>query len=81
MGTPRSTYLRGAGAVIEGTLRKLQYYGNPEDWGDDAPHVYSNTRLDDHRYDAFRRYYEAATGTKMGTAGLNPRQQNRHALW
>ena len=53
-------------------FRKLQHYGNPDDWGDWAPHVAKNTADPKHAYESYRDYYAAKTGQAPETKRLSP---------
>ena len=64
--------LRGILETYKEGFRKLWHYGNPEDWGDWAPHVAKNTADPKHAYESYRDYYAAKTGQAPETKRLSP---------
>ena len=65
--------LRGILDTYKEGFRKLRHYGNPEDWGDWAPHIRGNTADPKHSYRWYANYYAAKSppsgiGTGAGRA-------------
>ena len=58
--------LRGILDVSEESFRELRHVGNPENWGDFAPHVAKNTADPKHSYPWYANYY-AAKSPPSGT--------------
>jgi hypothetical protein len=65
--------LRGILQAGEEGFRELRHVGNPEEWGDWAPHIRGNTADPKHGYKSYRDYYAAKSGQQAPeTKRLSP---------